>query len=203
MDKLLSSTIGRKEFESLLRKVEQGDRIYSAVDLHIKNVKAQVERETEKTMQELQRRLVANKMAVFGQLDNFQRLFIQNLDTYRALVEPLVSFNRQYKYYSNPNNFSIKLYSEISRKSIDWYNDLKRVMTLTTKIIDRPQHVYENMLKSTQFMAANSEELPHVRHPDQEGRSGAMLQAAVEEIFKDIVMIKEPKLLSHYLGDSQ
>lgn len=202
MERLMASTIGKREHESLMKKVEQGDRHYMVVDSHIKNVKAQIEKETDKLLGDFQKRLQASKMVLFSQLDNYQRLYVQNMEAYRNIIEPLASFNKKYKYFSNPNNFSIKIFNEIKRKSSDWYVDLKRVMTLTTKIIDRPQVVYDNINRSTQYMTAACEELPHLRATDAEGKAGGLLQAAVNEVLNDIVVLKDLKPLSNYLVDS-
>lgn len=134
--------------------MEQGERHYMVVDSHIKNVKSQIEKETDKLLGDFQKRLQASRMALFLQLDNYQRLYVQNMEAYKTIIEPLVSFNKKYKFFANSNNFAIKIFNEIKRKSIDWYVDLKRVMTLTTKIIDRPQVVYDNINRSTQYMTA-------------------------------------------------
>jgi hypothetical protein len=67
-----------------------------------------------------------------------------------------MSFNKKYKYYSNPNNLSLRLLNDIKHKSSDWYTDLKRTMTLSTKIIDRPQKIYDSISKTTQFMSQST-----------------------------------------------
>lgn len=172
------------------------------VDSHIKNVKSQIEKETDKLLGDFQKRLQASRMALFLQLDNYQRLYVQNMEAYKTIIEPLVSFNKKYKFFANSNNFAIKIFNEIKRKSIDWYVDLKRVMTLTTKIIDRPQVVYDNINRSTQYMTAACEELPHLRATDAENKAGGLLQAAVNEVLNDIVVLKDLKPLGNYLVDS-
>jgi predicted TIM-barrel fold metal-dependent hydrolase len=111
MERLMATTVGKKEHEGLLKKVEQGERHYMVVDSHVKNVKAQIEREMERMVGDFMRKLQASKNVLFAQLDNYQRLYVQNMEAYRGIIEPLVSFNKKYKYFSNPNNFSIKIFN--------------------------------------------------------------------------------------------
>ncbi len=155
MERMLATTFGRHE--PLMRKIESADKHYSQLDSHIKSLKSQIDVELEQVVADFQKKLTAGRQAIFQQLDNYQKQYVQNMEAYRQLVEPLLSFNRRYKYYANANNLSIRLFGEIKRRSTEWYVDLKRTMTLSTRIIDRPQVIYDGMAKSTQFMSQSTE----------------------------------------------
>lgn len=86
-------------------------------------------------MIEVSKRLTFYKQNTLSSLDNYLRVYIQNLEAFKALAEPLVSFNKKYKNYSNPNNLNIKLSMETKQKSADWYLDLKRVIATTSKLL--------------------------------------------------------------------
>jgi hypothetical protein len=166
MAKLFGTTAGKKENELLLHKMEMGERHYVMIDNHIKSLKTQVEREVEALQTEFSKRLQAHKLGVFAQLDNYQKLYVQNMETYRAMVEPVITFNGKSKYYASPNSISLKLLAEIRRKSVDWYMELKRVMTVVSRIADRPLVVYDNFNRATQYMNSACEELPFARLDD-------------------------------------
>jgi hypothetical protein len=60
-----------------------------------------------------------------------------------------VTFNTRSKYYSNPNSISLKLLAEIKRKSMEWYLELKRIMTFATNITDQPHIVFDSYARAT------------------------------------------------------
>ncbi len=55
--------------------------------------------------------MLYNKQNMLMQLDNYQKIYIQNMQSFRNMMEPLVTFNKKFKYYSNSNNISLKLLS--------------------------------------------------------------------------------------------
>lgn len=114
----------------------------------------------------------------------------------------MLAFSRRYKYYSNANNLSVKLFTEIKRRSSEWYVDLKRTMTLSTRIIDRPQAIFDSINKSTQFMSQVAEELPTLRSISTDGKLSGILQRTINDTLSELLVMKELKPLNNYLADS-
>lgn len=152
MSKLQAATFGKKDFELLRHKLEMGERHYAMVDTHLRTLKGQVDKELDALRDEFVRRLQQHKLGIFAQLDNYQKAYVQNMEAYRALVEPVVTFNTKSKYYGSPSSISLKLLAEIRKKSVDWYLELKRVMTVVSRIADRPLIVYDNFSRATLYM---------------------------------------------------
>lgn len=118
------------------------------------------------------------------------------------MIEPVVTFNSRSKYYSNANSISLKLLAEIKRKSMDWYLELKRIMTFATKLSERPQALLESYSRTTQYMSSMvAEDLPIMRE-NQEGRFGR-LQQFLNEAAADIISVKELKLLASVDQENQ
>lgn len=63
-----------------------GERHYVMIDAHIKNLKVQVDREVESLQNEFLKRLQAHKQGIYSQLDNYQKLYVQNMESYRAML---------------------------------------------------------------------------------------------------------------------
>jgi hypothetical protein len=60
------------------------------------------------------------------------------MDLYRTLVDPIVSFNRKLKHYSNSNTISMKLLAELKKKSSEWLLDFKKITTVASKhLVDK------------------------------------------------------------------
>lgn len=72
-------------------------------------------------------------------------------------------------------------------------------MTLSTRIIDRPQVIYDGLTKSTQFMSQSTEELPQLKTSD---KLGAALQKALNDSIGDLLILRELKPLGSHLLDS-
>jgi transketolase len=153
MSKLFNSTVGKKEYELLLRKIDMGERHYAMVEEHIKTLKGQVDKEAEALQSEFVKRLQSHKQAMHNQLDNYHRTYMQNMEAYRALLEPILTFHGKFKYYCSASSISLKLLSEIRRKSTEWYLDLKRIMTVASRVVDRPLVMQDNLARSTQYMS--------------------------------------------------
>ncbi len=97
------------------------------------------------------------------------------------MVEPVIVYNSKSKYYSNSSSFSLKVLAELRRKSADWYLELKRVLTVASKIADRPTVVFDNFARSTQFMNAASEELPFAKTAESPDVRSVRLQHFLAE----------------------
>lgn len=196
MSKLFMATAARKESEQLLKKIELGDRLHQQLEGHMKSLRLQVEREFEAVQSEFLWRWHQAKQCTLASLDSYQKTYSQNIEAYRQMIEPVVTFSSRSKYYSNPNSISLKLLAEIKRKSIDWYLELKRIMTFATKLAERPHALLEGYVRTTQYMIAlAADELPALRDA-QDGRS-SRLQQLVNELAGDIIALKELKLLSN------
>lgn len=103
-------------------------------------------------------------------------------------MEPLILFNRKYRYYANTNNFSLKILDEIKHGSSDWYVELKKVLTLSTKIIDKPQQILDSLNKTTSYMNQTVDSLPMIKIQTMD-RFGMQLQAPLTDLLSDILPI--------------
>lgn len=101
-------------------------------------------------------------MAIFSQLDNFQKMYIQNMDSYRALVDPILCFNHKLKYYVNVNNISMKLLAETKRRSVDWYLDLKKTLAAVGRLANGAFSP-EMINRSSNFINEMIKDLPVLR----------------------------------------
>lgn len=63
---------------SLLKKLEDSNQTLRTLDLHLKGIKSQIERETDQLLVEFQRRLLTNKQNLFQEIDNYQKTYTQN-----------------------------------------------------------------------------------------------------------------------------
>jgi hypothetical protein len=63
---------------SLLKKLEDSNQTLRTLDLHLKGIKSQIERETDQLLVEFQRRLLTNKQNLFQEIDNYQKTYAQN-----------------------------------------------------------------------------------------------------------------------------
>lgn len=55
-----------------------GDRHNVTIDMHIKSVRMQLEKELDRLTAEFQKRLTACKQSILSQLEAFQKIYIQN-----------------------------------------------------------------------------------------------------------------------------
>lgn len=202
MAKLFNSTVGKKEYELLLRKMDMGERHYAMVDAHIKNLKSQVDREVEALQNDFLKRLQAHKLGIYSQLDGYQKLYIQNMEAYRAMLEPIITFNTKSKYYCSAGSISLKLLAEIRRKSAEWYLDLKRIMTVASRVVDRPMAVFDSVSRSTQYMSSACEELPFAKPSDAADHRPTKVQLFISESLGESLMLKELKPIAAMVPDS-
>jgi hypothetical protein len=128
-----------------------GDRHYLTIEVQMRQLKAQIERQVELLQDEFMKRLQTSKMAVFAQLDAFHKMYVQNMDGFRAQVDPLVNFNTKLKYYVNVNSISMKLLAEMKHGSADWYLNLKKTLLAVGKLVQE-KSVVENINRSSSFI---------------------------------------------------
>lgn len=137
---------------------------------------------------EFQKRLAASKQLILNQLEAFQKIYIQNFESYRVLMEPLVLFNKKYRYYANTNNFSLKVLDEIKHGSSEWYVELKKVLTLSTKIIDKPQQILDSLSKTTMYMNQIVDSLPAIKSQTMD-RFGMQLHSPLADLLNDLLPV--------------
>jgi|JI61114C2RNA_FD_contig_51_776094_length_939_multi_1_in_0_out_0_1 hypothetical protein len=102
---------------------------------HINHLKLQVEKESEQLQLEFQRRLQSTKQTMFQQLDTYLQAYSSNMEGFRSLIDPLVSFERKLKYMSNPNCLSMRMLAELKRRSVEGMIDLKRTLNGTVRLL--------------------------------------------------------------------
>ena len=58
---------------------------------------------------DITKRVGTYKQSILAAIDNYLQIYVQNMEAYKLIVEPLISFNTKYKYYSSVNNLGLKL----------------------------------------------------------------------------------------------
>jgi len=76
---------------------------------------------------------------MFQQLDAYLHAYTSNMEAYRALTDPLISFERRLKYLSNPNCLSMRMLAELKRRSTDWMFEIKRTLAGTVRLLAEKQ----------------------------------------------------------------
>lgn len=99
--------------------------VYDELGERITSIKSQVEIELELLVKEFQKVLMIEKQEYFKLLDNYQKIFVKNIDYLKSNAQILLDFNNSVKYYSNKNNFYLKMVTEAHKKS-DWISKMKK-----------------------------------------------------------------------------
>ncbi len=68
-------------------------------------------------------------------METYQRSFVKNIEYLRDQTQPLIEFQNSIKYFSNKNNFYLKMAAESGRKT-DWIMKTKKTLQLTSKNIE-------------------------------------------------------------------
>ena len=89
-------------------------------------------------------------------LEDYQRLFLHNLETLKRDATELLAFQHSLRYYNNSNSFTLKLIAETERKSQDWILTKKRVLQKVAYILENPS--FTNIAMNT-FNRANKSNL--------------------------------------------
>jgi CRISPR/Cas system CSM-associated protein Csm5 (group 7 of RAMP superfamily) len=76
--------------------------------------------------------MLLEKQEYFKMLDNYKKTFVGNVEYLRNSVQVLLDFNNFFKYYSNKNNFYLKIVTE-ARKKTDWLMKAKKNIQTITK----------------------------------------------------------------------
>ncbi len=104
------------------------------------------------------------------------------MEAYNSLVEPIYTFNRKFKYYGNSNNISMKLLSEMKRKTTAWVLDLKKSLSNAAKLIsDRSSQTIENINKSTQDVKHMIQDIPLFKSTENSDSRGLKMQLFINE----------------------
>ena len=68
-------------------------------------------------------------------METYQRSFVKNIEFLRDQTQPMIDFQSSIKYFSNKNNFYLKMASETNRRT-DWILKAKKTLHLTSKNIE-------------------------------------------------------------------
>jgi hypothetical protein len=70
---------------------------------------------------------MVEKQEYFKLLDNYQKIFVKNIEFLQNHSESLINFQHSIKYYLNPNNLYLKIVAEANKKS-DWLIRTKKIL---------------------------------------------------------------------------
>lgn len=94
----------------------------------------------------------------------FYRNYREKFDKFSRLTEPIVSMNNKYKFFASKNALVFKLSSECDQSKLkNWFNDLKKTLSLTENAVLEPTEYTEDIKKYGQLANEIMDDLPRIR----------------------------------------
>lgn len=75
----------------------------------VATIKKQADLELDLLVNQFQKLLLIEKQEYFKILENYQKAFLKNVEHLKNQAQPLLTFQNSIKYYTNINNFYLKM----------------------------------------------------------------------------------------------
>jgi len=104
-------------------------------------------------------------------LDDYKKLFTNNMDYVKKECFELLTFQNSLKHYNNINNFTLKLVTETERRSQEWFQQQKKVLFRTSQILESTSFTNNLMHTLSRVNKSNLMVLPFWKGEKREGES--------------------------------